>query len=241
MDGWIKLHRNLLQWEWYKDQNTKSLFLHCLLKANHRDIKYQGKLIKRGQFLAGRSEISALTGISEQSVRTSINRLKSTGELTSTSTSKGTLITIVNYSDWQGDNETANQQTNQQTNQQLTSNQPASNQQVTTNKKNKNEKKEKKEEEKNECEPLSPSAPPLPHGDEFAKAWASWEKHRSELKKPLKPTMIEAQLKKLGSMPEAEAVEMMLHTVTMGWQGLRAPEQIKTKSSHSENQHKSCI
>ena len=92
----------------------------------------------------------------------------------------------------------------------------------------------------------SPAAPPLPHGEEFARAWASWKKHRSELKKPLKPTMVEAQLKKLGSMPEAEAVEMMLHTVTMGWQGLRAPEQLKTKSSRfdasqSENQHKSCI
>ena len=92
----------------------------------------------------------------------------------------------------------------------------------------------------------TPAAPPLPHGEEFARAWASWEKHRSELKKPLKPTMVEAQLKKLGSMPEAEAVEMILHTVTMGWQGLRPPEQIKTKNSrfdgsHSENQHKSCI
>ena len=49
--------------------------------------------------------------------------------------------------------------------------------------------------------------------------------------------MIEAQLKKLKAMTETEAVEMILHTVTMGWHGLRAPEHKQAKNSRSDGTH----
>lgn len=67
-------------------------------------------------------------------------------------------------------------------------------------------------------------APPLPHGSIFAEAWETWQDHRNEIKHPLKPTMAKAQLKRLGAMSEKEAVEIIQHTVEMGWQGLRGPE-----------------
>lgn len=41
MDGWIKLHRKLINWEWYQDTNVKVVFLHLLLIANHEDKKWQ--------------------------------------------------------------------------------------------------------------------------------------------------------------------------------------------------------
>ena len=44
--GWIKLHRKFLKWEWYSDINTKSLFLHLLLTANHKDKQWQGITVK---------------------------------------------------------------------------------------------------------------------------------------------------------------------------------------------------
>ena len=37
--GWIKLHRNILQWEWWDDRNTRDLFLVALLLANHKEKK----------------------------------------------------------------------------------------------------------------------------------------------------------------------------------------------------------
>ena len=40
--GYIKLHRKLLEWEWYSDTNVKIVFLHCLLMANHDDTKWRG-------------------------------------------------------------------------------------------------------------------------------------------------------------------------------------------------------
>lgn len=36
IEGFIKISRKILDWEWYTDINTKTLFLHCLLKANFR-------------------------------------------------------------------------------------------------------------------------------------------------------------------------------------------------------------
>ena len=38
--GWIKLHRQFLEWEWYDEPNCTRVFLHCLLKANHKDKRY---------------------------------------------------------------------------------------------------------------------------------------------------------------------------------------------------------
>jgi hypothetical protein len=39
MSGWIKIHRSILEWEWYEDTNTFRLFMHLILKANHKDRK----------------------------------------------------------------------------------------------------------------------------------------------------------------------------------------------------------
>jgi hypothetical protein len=80
----------------------------------------------------------------------------------------------------------------------------------------------------------SPAALGLPHGEKFALAWSDWVQHRKEIRKPLKPTQTAAQLKNLGTMPEDEAVAMMLHTIEKGWQGLQSPETAKKTSHRTE-------
>lgn len=47
--GWIKLHRTLLKWEWYHDSKMVHLLVHLILKANHEDKRWRGIVIKRGQ------------------------------------------------------------------------------------------------------------------------------------------------------------------------------------------------
>ena len=118
-NGWIKIHYNLLNWEWYDDINTKTLFLHLLLMANWKDKKWHGILIKRGSFVTSLGKLANQTGLSVQNVRTSLNKLKSTNEITSKTTNKYTYITINNFNDYQ---ETTNKLTNNQqtTNKQLT-------------------------------------------------------------------------------------------------------------------------
>jgi len=55
--GWIKLHRKLLDWEWYDDVNTTRVFLHLLMVANHKDNNWRGITIKRGQKLTSLSSL----------------------------------------------------------------------------------------------------------------------------------------------------------------------------------------
>lgn len=57
--------------------------------------------------------------------------------------------------------------------------------------------------------------------ERFFEAWESWQAHRIEIKKPLKPTQTEKQLKMLASIGEERAVAMIEHTIEKGWQGLR--------------------
>jgi hypothetical protein len=131
--GWIKIHRQLLEWEWYDDLNVKVLFFHLLLKANHKPKKYKGKLIEIGQLITGLEVLSNETGLSIQKIRTAISKLKSTNEITIKTSSKGTVIQIVNYTKYQI-------VTNEPTNNQQTNNKPS-----TTNKNVKNVKNDIKQ------------------------------------------------------------------------------------------------
>ena len=117
MQGWISLHRKLVEWEWYSDANTMRLFVHCLLKANHADKKWRGIDISRGQFLTSIDSLSKELRLSNQKIRTSISKLKSTGEITIKTTSKYSMISITCYDSYQGDNK---QDSNSITNKQQT-------------------------------------------------------------------------------------------------------------------------
>lgn len=95
--GWIQLYRKFIDWEWYTDINTKSLFIHCLLRANHKDGKWRGNEVKRGQFLTSLNHLSQETGLSVRNIRTSLKHLESTGEVTRKATHQLTKITVCNY------------------------------------------------------------------------------------------------------------------------------------------------
>lgn len=105
MNGWIKLHRQMRQWEWSSDPNMLALFVHLLLRASNRDTKWRGIDIKRGQAIIGLRRLSQETGISIQTIRTCLGRLERSGEITRTSTHRFTLISICNYILFQGKTE----------------------------------------------------------------------------------------------------------------------------------------
>ena len=70
MEGWISLYRKFMNWQWYKNSNVKSVFIHLLLSANHKDEEWNGKTIKRGQVITSREHLAVATGLSIQQVRT---------------------------------------------------------------------------------------------------------------------------------------------------------------------------
>lgn len=132
MSGWIKIHRKFLEWEWFNKSEAVHLFMYMLLKANHKDGKWQGIEVKRGQFISSLGNISNATGISIQTIRTILKKLEKTNEIEVKSTSQFTIVTISKYDCYQEQND--------ETNKPLTNNQQATNKQLTTNK---NEKKER--------------------------------------------------------------------------------------------------
>lgn len=65
-NGWIKLHRKLLEWEWYDDSNAFRLFIHCLLKSNHEERQWRGIVINRGEFVTSQESLSKELKLSEK-------------------------------------------------------------------------------------------------------------------------------------------------------------------------------
>lgn len=124
LNGFVKISRGILDWEWYSDPCTRSLFIHCILKANWKDGSWQGQSYKRGQFITSLASLSRETGYSVQNVKTALKHLISTGELTSKATNKYRIITVCNYDKYQV--------TNKRDNKALTNSQQTTNKQLTT-------------------------------------------------------------------------------------------------------------
>ncbi len=109
-ESWIKLHSKFLNWGWYKNKNTKTLFIHCLLKANWQDRYFEGLLIQRGSFVTSYKTLSEELDMTIQEIRTAIKHLISTGELTQKQHTKFSIISIKNYELYQAINTFSNKQ-----------------------------------------------------------------------------------------------------------------------------------
>ena len=181
--GFIKLFRKFNNWEWKTDPNMVALFLHLLINANYVDAKWRGVDVKRGQIITGRMKLSKETGISERSIRTCLERLKSTNEITIETTSQFSLITICNYNKYQYKEDVGDQAENHPADQRPTSDRPATDQRPTTIKEEKeinNIKKEKinKKEKKSESENDSPPDGSDLLSTEFQELWKIYSAKR---------------------------------------------------------------
>lgn len=216
LNGFIKLHRKMEEWEWAKEPNTFVLFIHLLLLASWKDSRWQGQNVVRGSLITSLGHLSTITGLSVRSVRTSLDHLKSTGEVTSRTTNKFTVITLTNYSFYQDDDsESTSKMTSQATNnRQTTDKQPTTSEEYKEYKEGKEYKKKNKENEmKKKIE--------LPFSSEkFSEAWERWKTHRTEIHHKLTPSTEQSQLKKLSQFSESEAIAMIDQSIEHGWQGL---------------------
>lgn len=133
MEGWIKLHRKMVNWEWYTDDIVKVIFLHLLLCANHKPNRWRGIEVGAGELITSYKHLSEQTGHSVQEVRTAISKLKMTGEITVESTNKYSLISLVNYRVYQDWDDKEQQTKNTQIDEQSTRRHQTNNNQSTTN------------------------------------------------------------------------------------------------------------
>jgi hypothetical protein len=140
MKGWVKISRDIINWEWFDTPGMVQLFIYILVKANYTDKEWHDMTIRRGQMVTSVAKICADTGLSTQVVRTCLNRLKMANTITINATNKYTIVTINRYDDYQAYDACDYDEDNEQNNKQITSEQQANNKQITTTK----EKEERK-------------------------------------------------------------------------------------------------
>lgn len=74
--SFVKFYRDYGNHKWSSDPKTMAVLIRCLLNANLEDGYFCGHLIKRGSFATSLSALSKQCGVSVQSIRTALSRLK---------------------------------------------------------------------------------------------------------------------------------------------------------------------
>jgi hypothetical protein len=104
-EGWIKLHRKIIENPIFKDSEACHLFVYLLLKANHKTNRFPFNRnevrVERGQLITGVRKISHDTGITEWKIRERIKLLENLGIITRKTTHRFSIINICNYNHYQ--------------------------------------------------------------------------------------------------------------------------------------------
>ncbi len=100
-NSWIKLPRMFMNWQWYQNTNMVHLYLYLLLNANIENKLYFGISIQRGECLVSLSTLSRDTGISRDSVKRYLKKLKDTKDISYKKLSKGRIIVLLDFDKFQ--------------------------------------------------------------------------------------------------------------------------------------------
>ena len=113
--GWIKLYRNITDWEWYNHTPTKVLYLHLLIKATSKSRYVYNQTIQQGQYITTIKKLSTELNLTTKQVRTALDNLQKSNNINIKTSNKYTLITIIGYDKWQTKGYTNGKQTDTQT------------------------------------------------------------------------------------------------------------------------------
>ncbi len=143
MQGWVKLHRCLMEKAIFDNPKLLKVFMWCLFKATHkqRDLFFGTRKItlEPGQFVTGRFSASEELNMNGSTVWRYLHTLKDNETIEIIANNKYTLINVVNWANYQ----VADDESEQQMNIKRTSNEH----QMNTNKNVKNDKNEKNKRE----------------------------------------------------------------------------------------------
>jgi DNA-binding PadR family transcriptional regulator len=101
MQGYIKLHRKILDNGVFADAELLKVFVWCILKANTTPNVVYGRKVEVGEFITGRITASEELHLKPSTIYKRLQRLKAQGYIDISSTTKNSLITVVNYKSYQ--------------------------------------------------------------------------------------------------------------------------------------------
>lgn len=220
--SFIKLDRKLLDWEWKDKPEMVALWIEILLQANVYDNEWHGETYESGSFPTSLSKLSKGSGLSERTVRTCLNRLKSTNELTIKTTKQGTKIIVNKWALYQGLTDESDKQSDKQTDIQATNDRQTIDNTI--------RKKERKK-EKNSVY--------IGKSEEFIKAFKDFEEMRTKKKKPMTDRAKELILKDLDRITKDEQTQIAIleKSTKEGWSGvyaLKDEPKTESKSNYEE-------
>jgi uncharacterized phage protein (TIGR02220 family) len=129
-DGWIKVHRMLIEHPRASDPNWVSVWLHLLLLATHKPIKmvFDGNVIelKPGQLITSRTTLSSKTKVHRSTLERILKVMENEQQIEQVTGSTSRLITITKWTEYQS--------CEQESEQRVSSERAASEPPVSTNK-----------------------------------------------------------------------------------------------------------
>ncbi len=227
MEGWITLHRKLQDWEWYTAPNHVFLFVHLLLKANHKSGKWRGHSYSRGDVLTSLAKLSDETGLSKQNIRTILKNLAKTGEVNTLPNTKLTHLSVCKYDTYQNNDNEPNTLPNTE----LTRSQHSPNTELTTNNNDNN-----KNNDNNNKKTKAKKEYVLPSWIN-KETWADFEEMRKAKKKPMTDRARTTIINKLKGYGETKADQILEQSITHCWDTVYELKQDNTTQPEQPKLH----
>lgn len=112
MEGWIKLHRKSLESAVFQNPNLWQVWSYCLMRANHKDMKilWNGNeiVLRKGQFITGRFQGSKDCNMNPNTFYLKLKTLEQLSNISINSNNKNSIITVINWASYQGQDEINN-------------------------------------------------------------------------------------------------------------------------------------
>jgi len=146
-EGWIKLHRKLLDSRVFANEGLLKVWIYCLCRANHEKnyvniVTGKGETeveIRSGEFIFGRKSCSKDLGMNPSTLYKRMQKLEKMGNVNIQSNSHYSIVSICNWSSYQESKNAKEQAKEHASNKQVTGREQASN----TDKNDNNVKNEK--------------------------------------------------------------------------------------------------
>lgn len=231
MEGWIKLHRKILDNPIiFKDKDYLAVWIYLLLNATHKEIPalFKGKkiILQKGQLITGRKSMSNQLKISESKIYRIINDFKSEQQIEQQTSNQNSLITILNWDKYQ--------QIEQQNEQPMNNERTTDEQRVNTNKNDKNVKNDKNNiKEKNTKRKTFEDIFSENHfSGQLENTIKDFIDMRKTIKKPMTSKALELLIKNLEKLTnlEEEKIAILNQSIEHSWQTVYPLKKTKTSA-----------
>lgn len=231
--GWVSIHRSVLDNFVWRDRpfNMGAAWIDLILMANHEEKKMplDGHLfiIKRGQTFTSVRSLADRWGWSKVKVSRFLTLLEEDEMVKLERSKNGTLLTLVNYDNFQDCRDDKKTPSGHQTDTKRT-----------ISGRNNNDNNENNENNDNNITPLPPSKGErtqryFPNDELLEKTFSDFREMRKKIKAPMTDRAIELMVNKINKHDPDVAVKMLEQSIVRGWKDIYELKDDKGTSKDS--------